>query len=246
MTYQVHILVMFLFFLLKKEEYFDCFLVGNKFFFLHLDSKNFTKKKEPSVTESFETTAMRTTHHLQQTDFTTENATSSRITTLVTATNSTKISTSSSVAQLQAISFYPITSSKETPLATVSQTSLHKTYANTTSVSLTQTNAPIVSPVNLTRATTSLYHNATRYQIITANPIASRSPPPLFGTKMLTGNTKTSVPITMIAHFISKINLTQINPQFSPLQYKQKQQFIYLLGKSLPNLKHHRFYQNNT
>lgn len=154
MTYQVHILVMFLVFFIKKKEYFDCFLVWNNFFFYISIAKLSKKNPEPSVTESFETTGMRTTHHLQHIDFTTENATSSRITT--SATNSTRISTSSSVTQLQAVSLDPITSS----LATVLQTSLQKTYANsnaTTSVSLFQTYTSNLSHVNLARATTSRY-----------------------------------------------------------------------------------------
>lgn len=212
MTYQVHILVMFLFFLLKKEEYFDCFLVGNNFFFLHLDSKNFTKKKEPSVTESFETTAMRTTHHLQQTDFTTENATSSRITTSVTATNSTRISTSSSVTQLQAVSLDPITSS----LATVLQTSLQKTYANSnaTPISLIQTYASNVSPVKLTRAKTSRYPKTTHYNLTSANTITSRAPPQSVQTTIFTGRTGTQVPFTSV-HPPTPFNPASIRPTFT-------------------------------
>lgn len=115
---------------------------------------------------------MRTTHHLQHIDFTTENATSSRITT--SATNSTRISTSSSVTQLQTVSLDPITSS----LATVLQTSLQKTYANinaTTSVSLFQTYTSNLSHVNLARATTSRYpkKNALQFNFSESNNIPS-------------------------------------------------------------------------
>lgn len=184
-----------------------------KIFFLHLDSKNFTKKTEPSVTESFETTGMRTTHHLQQIDFTTENATSSRITTSVTATNSTRISTSSSVTQLQAVSLDPITSFP----ATVLQTSLQKTYAYinaTTSVSLNQTYTSNVSPVNLTRATTSRYPKTTHYNLTSANPITTRAPPQSVRTKLFTGITKTLVPFTFV-HQPTPNNRASIKPTFS-------------------------------
>lgn len=169
---------------------------------LHLDSNTFTEKPETYATEPFETTGIRRTHYLHHIDFTNKNATSSRITTSVRATNSTRISTSSSFTKLQATSLDPITSCKETPLATVSQTSLHKTYANSNA---TTTYTPNYSPVNLTRATTSMYPNATRYQLISANSIASRSPPPLVGTKMLIGNTKTPVPTT-IARLLAPSN----------------------------------------
>lgn len=209
MTYQVHIL--FLFLLLRKKEYFDCFLLGNNLFFLHLDGKNFTKKTEPSVTESFETTGMRTTHHLQHIDFTTENATSSRITT--SATNSTRISTSSSVTQLQTVSLDPITSS----LATVLQTSLQKTYANinaTTSVSLFQTYTSNLSHVNLARATTSRYPKKTHYNLTSANPITSRAPPQSVQTTVFTGRTGTQVPFTSV-HQPTPNNPASIKPTFS-------------------------------
>lgn len=55
---------MFLFFLLKKEEYFDCFFVGNNYFFLYLDSKDFIKKKELFVIELFEIIVMRMMYYL--------------------------------------------------------------------------------------------------------------------------------------------------------------------------------------
>eukprot|EP00105_Crassostrea_gigas_P045297 XP_019929445.1 PREDICTED: uncharacterized protein PB18E9.04c-like [Crassostrea gigas] len=176
------------------------------------DSKNFTKKTEPSVTESFETTAMRTTHHLQQIDFTTKNATSSRITTSVTATNSTRISTSSSVTQLQAVSLDPITSS----LATVLQTSLQKTYANSnaTPVSLIQTYASNVSPVKLTRAKTSRYPKTTHYNLTSANPVTSRAPPQSVQTTIFTGRTGTQVPFISV-HQPTPINSASIKPTFT-------------------------------
>lgn len=155
---------------------------------------------------------MRTTHHLQQTDFTTENATSSRITTPVTATNSTRISTSSSVTQLQAVSLDPITSS----LATVLQTSLQKTYANSnaTPVSLIQTYASNVSPVKLTRAKTSRYPKTTHYNLTSANPITSRAPPQSVQTTIFTGRTGTQVPFTSV-HPPTPFNPASIRPTFT-------------------------------
>lgn len=159
---------------------------------------------------------MRTTHHLQQIDFTTENATSSRITTSVTATNSTRISTSSSVTKLQPVSLHPITSSKETPFAAVSQTSFHKTYAdsNATSVSLIQTYTSNVSPVNLTRATTSRYPKTTHYNLTSANPITSRAPPRSAQTTIYTERTITQAPFTFV-HQPTPNNPASIKPTFS-------------------------------
>lgn len=203
------------------------------------NSKKFTEKPETYATEPFETTGKRRTHHLHHINVTTENATSSRITTSVTATNSTRISTFSSFTKLQATSLDPITLSKETPLATVSHTSLHKTYANsnaTTSVSLTQTYTPNFSPVNLTRATTSLYPNATRYQLISAHSIASRSPPPLVGTKMLIGNTKTPVPIT-IARLLAPNNSNSNKPTFFTTKIPTKTSVHLIVGNTITQFK---------
>lgn len=197
------------------------------------DSNKFTEKPDTYATEPFETTEIRRTHHLHHIDFTTENATSSRITTSVTATNSTRISTSSSFTKLQATSLDPITSSKETPLATVSQTSLHKTYAKSNA---TTTYTPNYSNVNLSRATTSLYPKATRYQLISANSIASRSPAPLVGTKMLTVNTKTPVPIT-IARLLAPNNSNLNKPTFFTTKKPTKTSVHLIVGNTITKFK---------
>lgn len=198
---------------------------------LHLDSNKFTEKPETYATEPSETTGIRRTHHLHHIDFTNENATSFRITTSVTATNSTRISTSYSFTKLQATSLDPITSSKETPLATVSQTSLHKTYANSNA---TTTYTPNFGPVNLTRATTSMYPNATRYQLISANSIASRSPPPLVGTKMLTS--KTPVPTT-IAPLLAPNNYNSNKPTFFTTKIATKTSVHLIVGNTITQFK---------
>lgn len=162
--------------------------------FLHLDSKKLTEKPDPSATESFKTADIRTTHHLQTIDFITEIATSSGMsnslnrtlhsTTSVTTTNSTRNSASSSVTQ-----------------------------SHTPSVSLIKTYATKSSPINLTRAATPLFPNATHYKLTLVNPLNSKSPPSSLRTEMFIGKTTTPIQFTS-AHSPPRSNSASIKPTF--------------------------------
>lgn len=177
---------------------------------------------EPSVSESFETSEMRTTHHLQQIDFTTENATSSRITTSVTATNSTRISTSSRAPPRSA----PTTIFTGRTITQVPFTFVHQpTPKNPASIKPTfsTTIIPATTSVHIIFKTTTLRTSFTNK----IAPKSSKTP-----VHIIAGNkyTKTSTPPTYAhrstsSYFVSLQKSTQFsailttytNPTNSPV-----------------------------
>lgn len=182
--------------------------------FLHLDSKTLTEKPDPSATESFRTAEIRTTHHLQTIDFTTEIATSSGMsnslnrrlhsTTSVTTTNSTRISASSSVTQ-----------------------------SHTPSVSLIKTYETKSSPINLTKAATPLFPNATHYKLTLVTPLNSKLPPSSLRTEMFIGKTTTPIQFTS-AHSPPRSNSASIKPTFFNTMIQTKTS-VHLIGGKTHN-----------
>lgn len=79
-----------------------------------------------------------------------------------------------------------------------------------------------------------MYPNETRYQLISANSIASRSPPSLVGTKMLTG--KTPVPIT-IAHLLAPNNSYSNKPTFFTTKIPTKTSVHLIVGNTITQFK---------